>query len=173
MENADNGGIVWSDRKRIAFGLPWTFTKYTLTKEKLLIHTGMLNTQEDEVRLYRIMDVTLRRSLWERMFGLGTIHCCSADKSTPEFDIAWVKDAAQVKETLSDMVEAERMAKRVSSREFMTDDEDGEMLKRAVPQKYHSGAAGREDRPAALLFFRTNISVFPEKVLLTFRFIKV
>lgn len=97
-------------------------------KEKLLIHTGMLNTQEDEVRLYRIMDVTLRRSLWERMFGLGTIHCCSADKSTPEFDIAWVKDAAQVKETLSDMVEAERMAKRVSSREFMTDDEDGEML---------------------------------------------
>jgi len=128
MENADNGVIVWSDRKRIAFGLPWTFTKYTLTKEKLLIHTGMLNTQEDEVRLYRIMDVTLRRSLWERMFGLGTIHCCSADKSTPEFDIAWVKDAAQVKETLSDMVEAERMAKRVSSREFMTDDEDGEML---------------------------------------------
>ena len=125
MENADNGGIVWSDRKRIAFGLPWTFTKYTLTKEKLLIHTGMLNTQEDEVRLYRIMDVTLRRSLWERMFGLGTIHCCSADKSTPEFDIARVKDAAQVKETLSDMVEAERMAKRVSSREFMTDDEDG------------------------------------------------
>ena len=66
MENADNGGIVWSDRKRIAFGLPWTFTKYTLTKEKLLIHTGMLNTQEDEVRLYRIMDVTLRRSLWNR-----------------------------------------------------------------------------------------------------------
>ena len=123
MENADNGGIVWSDRKRIAFGLPWTFTKYTLTKEKLLIHTGMLNTQEDEVRLYRIMDVTLRRSLWGRMCGLGT-----ADKSTPEFDIAWVKDAAQVKETLSDMVEAERMAKRVSSREFMTDDEDGEML---------------------------------------------
>ena len=35
-------------------------------KEKLLIHTGMLNTQEDEVRLYRLMDVTLRRLLWER-----------------------------------------------------------------------------------------------------------
>ena len=140
MENADNGGIVWSDRKRIAFGLPWTFTKYTLTKEKLLIHTGMLNTQEDEVRLYRIMDVTLRRSLWERMFGLGTIHCCSADKSTPEFDIAWVKDAAQVKETLSDISFRRR----------------------------------RTGRPAGGAFvFRTNISVFPEKVLLTFRFIKV
>lgn len=120
-------GVVWQDRKRIAFGLPWTFTKYILTKEKLLIQTGILNTKEEEVRLYRIMDMTLRRSLFQRLFGLGTIHCCSADKSTPEFDIKWVPRSAKVKETLSDLVEAERMAKRVSSREFMTD-EDGEDL---------------------------------------------
>lgn len=121
-------GVVWHDRKRIAFGLPWTFTKYILTKEKLLIQTGILNTKEEEVRLYRIMDMTLRRSLFQRLFGLGTIHCCSADKSTPEFDIKWVPRSAKVKETLSDLVEAERMAKRVSSREFMTDEDDGEDL---------------------------------------------
>ena len=30
----------WSDRKRIIFGLPWTFTKYAATDEKLLIRTG-------------------------------------------------------------------------------------------------------------------------------------
>ena len=120
-------GVVWQDRKRIIFGLPWTFTKYVLTKEKLLIQTGILNTKEEEVRLYRIMDVTLRRSLGQRLFGLGTIHCCSADKSTPEFDIKWIPDAA-VKEKLSDLVEAERMAKRVSSRKFMADEDDGELL---------------------------------------------
>ena len=124
----DRPGVVWQDRKRIVFGLPWTFTKYVLTKEKLLIQTGILNTKEEEVRLYRIMDVTLRRSLAQRLFGLGTIHCCSADKSTPEFDIRWIPDAAAVKEKLSDLVEAERMAKRVSSREFMADEDDGEML---------------------------------------------
>ena len=122
----DRPGVVWQDRKRIIFGLPWTFTKYVLTKEKLLIQTGILNTKEEEVRLYRIMDVTLRRSLAQRMFGLGTIHCCSADKSTPEFDIKWIPDSAAVKEKLSDLVEAERMAKRVSSREFMSDEDDGE-----------------------------------------------
>lgn len=121
-------GVVWQDRKRIAFGLPWTFTKYILTKEKLLIQTGILNTKEEEVRLYRIMDMTLRRSLFQRLFGLGTIHCCSADKSTPEFDIKWVPRSAKVKETLSNLVEAERMAKRVSGREFMTDEDDGEDL---------------------------------------------
>ena len=121
-------GVVWQDRKRIIFGLPWTFTKYVLTKEKLLIQTGILNTKEEEVRLYRIMDVTLRRSLGQRLFGLGTIHCCSADKSTPEFDIKWIPDSDAVKEKLSDLVEAERMAKRVSSREFMGDEDDGELL---------------------------------------------
>lgn len=122
----DRPGVVWQDRKRIIFGLPWTFTKYVLTKEKLLVQTGILNTKEEEVRLYRIMDVTLRRSLAQRLFGLGTIHCCSADKSTPEFDIKWIPDSAAVKEKLSDLVEAERMAKRVSGREFMTDVDDGE-----------------------------------------------
>lgn len=125
MERAD---AVWQDRKRIVFGLPWTFTKYILTKEKLLIQTGILNTREEEIRLYRIMDLTLRRSLAERLFGLGTIHCCSADKSTPEFDVKWIKNSAQVKEKLSALVEAERMAKRVSSREFMTDEDDGDAL---------------------------------------------
>lgn len=120
--------FVWQDRKRIIFGLPFTFTTYHLTPEKLLIRSGILNTQEEEIRLYRIMDVTLRRSLWERLFGLGTIHCCSADKSTPEFDIRWIPHSADVKEQLSNMIESERENKRVSSREFMTDESDEEML---------------------------------------------
>ena len=124
--------IIWTDRKRIIFGLPWTFTKYILTKEKLLVETGILNKDQEEIRLYRIMDMTLRRSLWQRLFGLGTIHCCTADKSSPELDIKWIPDSENVKELLSDLVEAERMEKRVSSREFFSDsdgdlDDDGEI----------------------------------------------
>ena len=124
--------IVWTDRKRIIFGLPWTFTKYTLTREKLLVETGILNKDQEEIRLYRIMDMTLKRSFWQRLFGLGTIHCCTADKTAPELDIKWIPDSANVKELLSDLVEAERMEKRVSSREFFSDsdgdaDDDGEL----------------------------------------------
>ena len=124
--------IVWTDRKRILFGLPWTFTKYTLTREKLLVETGILNKDQEEIRLYRIMDMTLKRSFWQRLFGLGTIHCCTADKTAPELDIKWIPDSANVKELLSDLVEAERMEKRVSSREFFSDndgdaDDDGEL----------------------------------------------
>ena len=124
--------IIWTDRKRIIFGLPWTFTKYILTKEKLLVETGILNKDQEEIRLYRIMDMTLKRSLWQRLFGLGTIHCCTADKSSPELDIQWIPDSENVKELLSDLVEAERMEERVSSREFFSDsdgdlDDDGEL----------------------------------------------
>ena len=115
--------FVWQDRKRIIFGLPWTFTKYRLSKEKLYIETGFLNKREEEVRLYRIMDLSLRRPLGQRIFGLGTIHCCTADKSTPEFDILRIKNSSEVKEMLSDMVEQQRDEKRISAREFMMDDD--------------------------------------------------
>lgn len=114
----------WSDRKRIIFGLPWTFTKYAATDEKLLIRTGVLNVKEEEVRLYRILDLTLKRTLFQRLWGIGTIHVCSADKSTPEFEILNIKNPEIVKNMLSDMVEEERRKKRVSGREFMSSEED-------------------------------------------------
>lgn len=114
----------WSDRKRIIFGLPWTFTRYAATDEKLLIRTGVLNVKEEEVRLYRILDLTLKRTLFQRLWGLGTIHVCSADKSTPEFEILNIKNPEIVKNMLSDMVEEERRKKRVSGREFMSSEED-------------------------------------------------
>ena len=113
---------LWRERKRTLFGLPLSFTVYRLTEEKLMIETGFLNKKEEEIRLYRILDVTLKRSLGERIWGLGTIHCCSADKSTPEFDVSRIRNSAKVRELLSDLVEKQREAKRVSSREFMQGD---------------------------------------------------
>lgn len=116
---------VWKDRKRTFLGLPWSFTRYFLKDEKLIIDTGFFSRQEDEIRLYRITDVTLRRTFGERLLGLGTIHCCSGDKTTPEFDILRIKHPRKVKDMLSDMVEDERMRHRVSIREnFIDDDHD-------------------------------------------------
>lgn len=122
MEN--NIQYVWKDKKRTIFGLPWTFTTYKLTKDKLLIESGFLSKKEEEVRLYRIMDLTLNRPFWQRIWGLGTIHCCTADKSTPEFNVLKIKNAEYIKNLLSDMVEEERDKKRVSAREYMSDDVD-------------------------------------------------
>ncbi len=96
--------IIWSERKRIWCGLPWTFTKYELRADKLVIRTGFFTQRQDEVRLYRIMDLSLKRSLGQRIFGMGTI-----------------------KEQLSELVESARRSNRVSTREFMVDvDEEDE-----------------------------------------------
>ena len=116
--------IIWKDRKRIFFGLPWTFTKYSLSEDRLFISTGFFSVKEDEVRLYLIMDVSLERKLWQRMCGLGTIKCCSADKTMGDFEIKNIKKSREVKEMLSNMVEDERTKKKVSSREFMDHERD-------------------------------------------------
>lgn len=117
--------IVWKNRKRTLFGLPWSFTKYSLSDDRLFISTGFLSTKEDEVRLYRIMDISLKRTLGQRIFGLGTIKCCSADKTLGDFEIKNIKKSKDVKELLSEMVENERNRKKVTSREFI-DHEDSE-----------------------------------------------
>lgn len=118
---------LWSDKKRTLFGLPLSFTKYMLSEERLFIEQGFLNKKEDEVRLYRIMDISLTRSFLQRIFGVGTIHCCSADKSMGDFDILSIKNPKDVKEQLSQLVENQRDTKRVTNREYMSDDHDNDL----------------------------------------------
>lgn len=125
--------VLWKDRKRTLFGLPWSFTRYTMTEEKILIETGFFSRNEEEIRLYRIMDVTMKRTLRDRLFGVGTIHCCSADKSAPEFDLRRVKCPSEVKEMLSDRVESERERKRIAGREYMMSDGDHEVNEEFIP----------------------------------------
>lgn len=116
--------IVWKDRKRTIFGLPLSFTRYRLSKERLFIVTGFFTQHEDEVRLYRIMDVSLNRTFGQRIFGVGTIICNSSDESLKDFEIKSVKKSKEVKELLSEMIETERKAKHVTNREFMAADDE-------------------------------------------------
>jgi len=104
---------LWQDKKRPFLGKPLSFTKYSLTEEKLLIQTGFIHIVEEEIRLYRIADVTLKCSFLQRIFNVGTIHCCSSDKTSPELDIISVKNPRNVKELLSKMIEEDRRKKNV------------------------------------------------------------
>ena len=108
---------MWKDRKRTFCGLPWSFTKYMLTEDRLFISRGFFTVKEDEVRLYRITDVALKMTLGQRIFGIGTISCCSADKSRGDFEINNIKKPREVKEMLSMAIEKERVKKRVFSKE--------------------------------------------------------
>ena len=64
----------FSERKRwLFFGLPFTFTKYTVTEELITIDSGLLKTEQNDCYMYKVQDVVLSVTLMERIFGLGTI----------------------------------------------------------------------------------------------------
>ena len=123
-----NVEILWKDRKRGFLGLPLSFTKYSLTKERLFVETGFINSMENEVRLYRILDVQMTRNLGQKMFGLGSINVHSSDASLKDFTIKNIKKPKYVKELLSELVEKQRDEKRVVNRELMASSIDDDEL---------------------------------------------
>ncbi len=120
------GEILFKQRKRNWCGLPWTFTVYSYDEERLFVKSGVFSIREDEVRLYRILDISLKRSFIQRIFGMGTIVIDSSDKTMKCFELKNIKQSREAKEQLSQLVEEERQRKRITGREFMSDhDHDG------------------------------------------------
>ena len=119
-------GRLWKDRKHTFLGLPWSFTVYSMTSDRLFVKTGFFSTVENEARLYRILDVQLRQSLMQRIMGLGSIVLMSSDKTLKNFTITNVAHAREVKELISLNVERERRENRVSPREIMSGDSDSD-----------------------------------------------
>ena len=54
--------VHWRDRKHVLW-FPWTFTKYYITNERLMIEQGFFKTVVDETLLYRIVDITMEQTL--------------------------------------------------------------------------------------------------------------
>ena len=119
---------LWKDRKRY-FGLPLSFTRYALSEDRLFRSVGFLNIKDDEVLLYRVRDIDSERSLFQRLFGVGTITVMSSDKSMPNQVLKNVKDPVFVKELIHKQVEEMKIKRRVRVGEIMgneIDDADGE-----------------------------------------------
>lgn len=112
---------IWVDRKR-HFGLPISFTKYTLTDERLYLESGFINLKESELLLYRVRDIGMTRKLWQRIFGVGTIHIYSTDTTDEHLDIVNVKSAKDVKDLISSKVEEAKKARRTGATEIIGSD---------------------------------------------------
>ena len=120
--------ILWKDRKRY-LGLPLSFTRYSLSDDRLFVSIGFLNIKDEEILLYRIRDINTSRSLWQRLFGVGTIVVVSSDKSMPLLELKNIKDPMMVKELLHKQVEEMKIKRRVRVGEIMgneIDDADDE-----------------------------------------------
>jgi len=116
--------MLWKERKRIWCGLPWTFTVYSFDEERIFVDTGFFNKRQDEIRMYRVLDITVTRKFGQRIFGMGSIQLKTSDKTMGDFEIRNIKNVLEVKRQLSDLIEANREKKRITGREFMTTGSD-------------------------------------------------
>ena len=114
---------IWKDRKR-HLGVPISFTRYALSEDRLFLSTGFLSIKDEEVLLYRIRDINTTRSLWQRIFGVGTVTVVSSDKTMPTLVLKNVKNPLDVKELLHTQVEEMKIQRRVRVGEIMTSCDD-------------------------------------------------
>jgi len=117
---------LWHDRKRY-FGLPWSFTRYALSEDRLFLRKGFLNIKQDEIVLYRVRDLRVTQNLWQRIFGVGIVYVVSTDKSIPQLDLKNIKQPFEVKELIHKSVEEMKIKRRMRVGE-MSMDLDGDDL---------------------------------------------
>ncbi len=122
-ENADiqevqgRKGCIWSDRKHHLW-FPLSFTKYSVENGRIYINSGFIAAREDECLLYRILDISLTRTLGQRLFGTGTIELNTTDRSTPVIRIENIKHSVEVKRMLSNLIEEDRREKQVVGKDM-------------------------------------------------------
>jgi len=117
MSKKQKDEYVWKDRKRF-LGLPLSFTRYAVKDQRLYYTTGLFNTTEEEMLLYRVMDIKLNRTFVDKLVGVGTITLYTADKTHPKLELVRIKNPKKVRDLLSKLVETERIRINAQGREL-------------------------------------------------------
>ena len=115
QEEHESEGVkkTYMERKCwVFFGLPFTFTKYTVTDEVITINEGFLSTKENDCYLYKVQDVELHTSLGERIFKLGTVACYTGDNTHPQLYLTHIHHAKEIKDYILKASEEARRRRR-------------------------------------------------------------
>ena len=116
-----SGNVLWQQRKRNWCRTPFTFTVYTLTDQELSIKTGVLNENFNLIKLFRIVDISVERTLLQRIFGMSTLVLDTRDQSSGNGTVALknVLNGFEVRKVLQEAVDASRRVNGMSAREFL------------------------------------------------------
>lgn len=117
MAKKKDENILWSDRVHHMW-FPISFTKYCIKNERLYVDKGFFNSTSDETLLYRIVDLQLKRSLGQKIFGTGDVVLFTKVDKNPEIVLHNIKKPRETKEMISELVENVRNAKNVVGKEF-------------------------------------------------------
>lgn len=118
----ENTKVLWKDRKRWC-GMPLSFTRYYLIEKentwlKLFTSIGLLSTVDEEVNVFRIFDISVYQSLFDKLFNVGTITLYVNDESTDKLYIRKVKNPFKVRDLIASHIEKERLKRGFRVTEF-------------------------------------------------------
>lgn len=82
--------------------------RYRLTTQRFFVEVGILSKTIDQTELIRVDDVRVYKSLFDRIFGLGTISLLSTDVTNKEITIEGVSEAESVAEKVRANMRAQR-----------------------------------------------------------------
>ena len=114
--------LIKERKRRVFFALPWSFTTYAITTKNLIYKKGLLSTYEEEILLYRVQDISVKRTLGQKLFGLGSIEVHSQDKTCPVLEIKNIKHVSEFRNILSENVEKEKTRRGFRSTEILDSD---------------------------------------------------
>lgn len=117
MTKVVDPSLLWKDRKRI-LGMPLTFTVYSLRNSRLYLREGFFNTRENEMLLYRILDINMNVTLMDKMFGVGTLTLFTVDETHRQLLLKNIKNPQKVRDLLSQEIEKEREKLKIRGREI-------------------------------------------------------
>jgi len=71
-------------------------TRYQVTPDRIEWSRGILNRHVDNIDMFRVIDLKMRRSLLDCILGIGTVICTSKDESDPEFAFVKVRSCRKL-----------------------------------------------------------------------------
>lgn len=117
--------VEFVERKRWVFlGLPFTFTKYRVKEDMITISSGLIKTVENDCYMYKVQDVMHTATLFEKLFGLGTVVCHTGDTTHPQLVLEHIRNSKTIKEFILKESEEARIKRRTVN---MLDIGSGEM----------------------------------------------
>ena len=120
--------MAFVEKKRwLFFGLPFTFTKYTITEEQITINSGLFTRVENDCYMYKIQDTVLSVSLFQRIFGIATVICKTSDVTHGQLVLKNIKNAKAIKDFIVECSEEQRLKRRTINTLNIDADVDGEI----------------------------------------------
>jgi uncharacterized membrane protein YdbT with pleckstrin-like domain len=87
--------------------------RYEVSNQRLIVEYGILNKRTEEIELYRVQDLSVERSLFDRMFGVGNIVIHSGDATGGALVLFDIADVENVKDQIRAASRVERQRHRV------------------------------------------------------------